>query len=96
MMWTNGIDDKWYTDAEMTAEAWREIDGNPQASDAFGQWVNEEFATPWDAADWCEVKHLGGEDPMTSLFCEWVRTMLETDRRAITELFGYDEWEGER
>ena len=95
MMWTNGTDDRWYTDAELRDMLFRELRTNAAVADALGEWVNDEF-TVWDAFEWAVLSHVKGEDPLRAMYNLWMGVLFETDRAAIERLFGYDEWEGER
>lgn len=90
-MWTNGIDDRWYNDAEFKDLMFGELQTNARAADAFGAWVSEEF-TGWDAFEWAVLAHERGEDPLRSMYDLWMDAMMQTDRSVLERLFGYEWW----
>ena len=92
-MWTNGTDDRWYTDSELRDMLFRELQTNAVAADAFGEWVNREF-TAWDAFEYAVLAHVRGEDPLRSMYDLWMTTTMKTDRSTIERLFGYNWWPG--
>lgn len=93
-MWTNGIDDKWYTDSEFIDAMFEKVKTDCIIADVFGEWVNDEF-TAWDAFEFAVLAHVNGEDPLRSMYKMWMTVTMKTDRLYLERLFGYNWWPGE-